>query len=125
MATTAAWNDGSIPYGVRLETFSRGVVSLGSYVCENLTLTRPTVAIRRKDELGGPNGSVGVPDFVTGTATVQLATSSSKILRPGDTFSDTFDSDLGSESFIVENVDQPEGQTDYKKVNIRFVKKYN
>lgn len=125
MATTPAWNDGSIPYGARLETFSRSAVSLGSYVCENISLNRPTNPIERRDETGGPNGSVGVPNFVTGSATVQLATTSSKQLRPGDTFTDTFDGDLGAENFIVESTDQPEGQTDYKKMNIRFRKKYN
>ncbi len=125
MAIASFYNDGAIPYGSRPETFSRGGVSLGAYVLENLSINRPGKIIKRYDELGGPNGSVGVPDFVNGSATAQEATSSAKPLRPGDQFTDTFDGDLGAETWFITDTDQPEGQNEYKKYHIKFIKKYN
>jgi hypothetical protein len=134
MGLAPAYNNTSIPYGARVDTFYRsptigtgaftGGANLGAYIAETVTLSRPAKVIERRDELGGPNGSVGVIDFVTGTATVQLATSATLQLRPGDCFNDTFDSSLGSEAFVVEEASQPEGQTEYKKQTIKFRKLY-
>lgn len=125
MSTPAFYNDGNIPYGSRLETMNRGGSSLGSYVLENVTINRKSKIIKRMDELGGPNGSVGVPDFDEGSAVAQLATSSTTILQRGDKFTDTFDAVTGAETWIVTECDQPETQNDYKKQSLKFIKKYN
>lgn len=123
--TNPQFNDGSIPYGSRTETFSRGGVSLGVYVLENVTITKPTKILKRMDQIGGPSGSVGVPEHPEGSATVQLATSATKILRAGDVFTDTFDADLGAETWIVHSPDQPETQDGIKKMGVKFIKKIN
>jgi hypothetical protein len=119
------WNDGTIPYGTRTEVVNRGGSPQGTYVFEQLQITRPTNVIRRKDQTGQPNGSVGQPDFVTGTATVQIPTSASNGILPGDTFTDTFDSSLSAETFILSEIGQPEEQTAYKKFTVQFIKRYN
>ena len=136
MGTAANYNNTSIPYGARTETFYRGATlasgpgsfsggtSKGTYVCETVALNRPLVVIKRRDELGAPNGSVGVVDYVSGSFTVQLATTSSAPLQPGDTFNDTFDTSIGAEAFIITDIDQPEGQTEYKKQSVKFLKLY-
>lgn len=125
MSTAAFYNDGTIPYGSRLETFTRGVSSLGSYVLENVTINRKSKIIKRMDELGAPNGSVGVYDFDEGSAVAQLATTSSTVLQRGDKFTDTFDAVTGAESWKITECDQPETQNDYKKISIKFIKLYN
>ncbi len=128
--TNPAYNDGSIPFGSRVETFYRGGkpgvgTSLGTYVFETNTPARPTNIIKRKDQNGAPNGSVGQQDFATLSGTVQLATSSSSPLEPGDMFADTFDSAIGSETFVITEVSSPESQSDYKKQSISCLKVYN
>lgn len=116
--------DNSVPYGSRTVTFSRAAVSLGSYVAEQISVNRPANVLKRKNEVGNPNGAVGQEDFVTGSATVQLADSTSKQLRVGDTFPAIFDTDLGSENYWITSADQPESQSDYKKQSVQFQKKY-
>lgn len=133
---SAQYNDGSVPYGSRVEAVSRpatlpggsnprGTFSNVSYVFENITVNRPTFIIKRYDEARNPSASVGIDDFVEGSAVVQLATSSTKELAAGDTFSDTFDQGLGAENFIIHSVDQTLTQGDYRKQPIRFIKKLN
>lgn len=116
--------DNSVPYGSRVLTVSRLGVSQGDYVAEQISLSRPANVIKRYDQVRNPNGAVGQEDFVTGSATLQLATSSSKQLRVGDTFPATFDDITGSETFWLTSVDQPESQGDYKKQSVQFQKKY-
>jgi hypothetical protein len=99
--------------------------SIGMYECETNTVTRPTNVIRRKDHTGAPTGSVGQPDFVTITGTLQLATTSSAPIQQGDYFSDTWDSAIGAETFIIESVTHPEEQLAYKKATFTAIKKYN
>lgn len=125
MSTAAFYNDGSIPYGARLETFSRSGSGIGSYVLENVTIKRKSKLISRYDELGAPDGSVGVFDFDEGSAVAQLATSGSTPLRRGDTFTDTFDAGTGAEKWFVTEVDQPESQNEYKKQSVNFRKAYH
>lgn len=123
--TNPQWNDGAIPYGSRSAVFTRGVTGLGTYILENITLTRPSKVLKRYDQIGGPSGSVGVPDFVEGSATAQLAATTTKQLRAGDFFTDTFDTDLGPETFIVNSPEQPETYDGIKKMSIKLIKKMN
>jgi hypothetical protein len=111
--TNPQFNDGALPYGSRVEVFNRvngpgstGV--LGNYILENISISRPTTLIQRFDQIGGPTGSVGVPKHVTGSATSQLAATTTTFLRNGDWFSDTFDSSLGLEYFYIYDVEHPE-----------------
>lgn len=131
-----AYNDGSIPYGVttpagvvRAWAISRVVSGtptvLGTYIVEASSLSRPANIVRRKNQVNEPTGSIGQNDFPTGTATVQIATTSASYLIPGDYFSDTFSTEIGAESFIVTHADQPETQADYKKQTLQFIKQYH
>jgi hypothetical protein len=117
---SAAYNDGTIPYGSRVLT-----INTVTYIANNIRISRPTKVIRRTNELDEPTGSVGIKDFVTGSAELQLATSSTAEPPQGQTFAVTFDATIGSETFLIKDVDRPEEKGSDKKVNITFVKKYN
>lgn len=132
------YNDSSIPYGSRQVNFKRisagggsgqtttfGTALASAVVMENISVSRKLREGSRYDEVGKPNGSWGVQDFAEGSAVAQLATGASSYLQEGDGFATTFDSVLGSESFVLTGVDTPEEQLGYKKQSLRFKKLYN
>lgn len=115
----AVYNDGTVNYGTRVLT-----IATVAYVSDNVSVNRPTKAIDRTNALGEPSGSVGVADFITGSATVQLTTDG---VEPenGQTFTETFDTSTGAETFYVTSVSRAESKDAEKKVTINFKKKYN
>jgi len=113
-------NDGTVQYGSRVLT-----VNAVAYIAEQLEVRRPTVIIERRSELNAPNGQVQTDDFVTGTATLQLASGATIIPVNGDTFTATFITSVGAETFFLSEVSQPESQGDSRKVSVTFRKKYN
>lgn len=114
----ALWNDGSIPYGCEVLT-----INAVTYVAENLTFDNPTQMIQRRNELNEPSGSVGVQDFVTGSATLQKAATATAVPTPGLTFAtSTFSG--SSVTFILTKVSPVFAQGDAMKFNIEFVRDY-
>lgn len=115
---SAFTNDGTVQYGSRVLTIN-GV----DYVADNCEVTRPSKTIERTNEIDEPSGQVSYEGFVTGSATLQLATGSTVIPILGQEFSTTFGA--SSETFYIDSVTQPESKDAEKKVNITFRKKYN
>jgi hypothetical protein len=95
---------------------------------ENITVRRPQRNVKVYDEIGKPQDSYGVDDFVEGSATAQLSkdpsTTTTVALQPGDAFSTTFDFSIGAENFVVTSADAPQAQLEYFKQNISFQKLY-
>ena len=116
----AIYNDGTIVYGSRVLT-----INSVAYVADNLTISRPTKSVDRTNDLGEPSGSVGIADFVTGSATVQMASSSVVEPENGTSFTDTFDTTIGAETFYVTSCTRNESKDAEKKCSINFKKKYN
>lgn len=116
-----AYNDGTVQYGCRVLT-----INGNPYVADNLSINRPTKAIDRTNEIGEPSGSVGVADFVTGSAQIQLASGSTVEPIIGNTTSAiTLDAAIGAETFYVTSVSRAESKESEKKFNITLKKKYN
>lgn len=115
-----AWNDGSIPFGSVTLT-----INSVAYIAESYTPTRPTAVIERRNAVNEPSGSVGVADFVTGSAVLQKAATSTAMPTPGMTFQHTEDSTVGAETFYITEVSQAKSQGEATKFNISFRKKYN
>ena len=115
-----AYNDGAIPYGSRIVT-----IDTVAYIAEDIEVTRPTSVIERRNELNEPSGQVLIQDFVTGSATLQLAATSTDIPDLGATFTMTIDSEIGAETFIISEIGQGENQGEAKKIRINFRKRYN
>jgi hypothetical protein len=115
----AIYNDGSAAYGSRVLTFSTS----GAMVAESVSVERPTKIIAVENEIGEPSKQVVIADFVTATATVQIASAVPPAL--GETFTTTVSTAIGAETFIVTNVSQPEEQAGLKKCTIQARKKIN
>jgi len=107
-----------VPYGSRLLT-----IDGAKYIAEDIEVTRPTTVIERLNEYGEPHGQVIIPQFVVGTATLQMPTSS---WAPdlGDTFTATFHVSSSAETFMISELGQPESSTTDKKIRISFRKVY-
>lgn len=127
-------NDGTVQYGSAV--LAIGAVTAGNpptigtptnYVADNITISRPGKTIERTNELDEPSGQVSYIGFVTGSATVQLATSSTLVPTQGKGFTLTvYDPDGGgtadAEYFYIDSVDIPMDKGGEKKVNITFRK---
>jgi hypothetical protein len=132
-STQQAYNDGGIPFGSWTLTIYIGQRSIGgafqtargTYIVETIPIDRPLKIIRRTDEIGGPNGSVGVADFVTAEATIQLGTSSSLRIINGDYFTATFNATIGAENFFITNVKEPFEMQGYWKQDCSIIKAYS
>ncbi len=128
-------NDGTVQYGSRvlsIGTLGAGpAISSGvSYIADNFTVTRPGKTIERTSEIDEPNGQVSYLGFVTGSATLQLATGSTLPPVHGKHFTVTVfdtdgDGDLDPEYFYIDSVDQPQDKAAEIKVNVTFRKVYN
>lgn len=116
------YNDSNVPYGARVLSITNPSGSPINYVCEQISVDRPVTIIERFDELGAPNGQVGVPKFVTGSATLQLATSLTVVPLAGATFSTTFAVAGSPENCVIHQVTQPENQMSAKTLSITFRK---
>lgn len=120
---TPVINDGVIPFGCPVLTLTlRGGTAPTDnvdYVCDDFNLSKPTKPIRRTNEEGKPSGSIHVEDVVSGSATLQLAIEATRVPGNGDTFVHK------TVNYFVTNVDEPYEKEGYRKVNIKFEKKYN
>jgi hypothetical protein len=124
---SASYNDGTVQYGARtiaVQTSLTSTAAIGTYVCDNINVSRPTKAVDRTNETGEPTGSVGIPDFVTGTATLQLADTSAKEPANGNVFAVIFDTTISTETFILTNIGRAEVKDAEKKISVSFKKKY-
>ena len=133
---SASFNDGTVQYGSRVWVIKKndGTTARDTFVADNITVNRPTKLIKRTDQLGEPSGSVGVPDFVEGSATLQIASSSTLLTQAGDQIIcdgtvnaklDASTGGAGSETFFVHSVGEPFTKDGETKLNISFIKKYN
>jgi len=114
------YNDGAVQMGARDLTINSVV-----YAGDSVAVNRPTKNVRRTNSVDEPSGSRIWNDFVTGSATLQLADETTPIPLLGMTFEETFVASIGAETFIIDNVGQPEEKAGEKKVSITFVKKYS
>lgn len=112
-------NDGGLVFGSQVLT-----IDSVAYVAENISVDAPSAVIEQKNIYGVPSGQVIVEGFVTGTATLQLASSATVLPTIGDAFQLTT---VGGVSvyFLVSQVGQAFSQDAETKVNISFRKRIN
>jgi len=103
----------TLPYGSRVVT-----ISAAGYIANSFSTSNSLQVIDRQTELGAPNGAVGIRTPITGSASLQLATTSTAIPDPGDEFSATIDS-VAITFFITER-GLPESANGFKTVDISF-----
>jgi len=87
-----------MPYGSRTLT-----INAVTYKVNSLDIDRPTAEASDNNTDGTPNRARWTAQRASFTAELQLATGSTALPQFGNTFSDTFDSNYGSESFVITN----------------------
>lgn len=103
----------TLPYGSRVVT-----ISAVGYIANSFSTSSSLQVIDRQDTLGAPNGAIGIRQPITGSANLQLASTSTGIPDPGDEFSATIDS--VAITFFVTERGLPESQNGFKMVDISF-----
>lgn len=103
----------TLPYGTRVVT-----ISAVGYIANSFTTSQSLNVIERQDTLGAPNGAIGIRQPITGSTSLQLATTSTAIPDAGDEFSATIDS-VAITFFITER-GLPEEQAGFKTVEVSF-----
>lgn len=103
-------NDGNMPYGSRVLT-----VNGNTYIADDFTINRPSNLVERPGEFGQPTGWVLVPTLPTGSATLQLATTSTPLPEVGMSFV------VDAETFMLNSVSAPEVKDQDKKVAVTFI----
>lgn len=109
--------DTSRPFGSEVVT-----INSVTYKADDFELTTPTEGVDSLDEFGEVNGATYIPKKITGTATLQLATSGTALPTIGGV-TGTFT--RSAISYLITEVGLPETNGDYRKVRISFAKKYN
>ena len=122
-------NDGTIPAqsrAIALKRTSNGTsfTAVGTYVAESFEVTKPTQLAKRYDQANAPKGSVMTEDFMTGTATLQIATESpTTVPKVGDHFAETV---FGtSTQFRLTEVGRVESIGALKTVRVTFKQRIN
>jgi hypothetical protein len=116
--------DGTTPSGARVLTIPK--TGGATYIADNFERTRPSKFLGNTDEYDEPNGGVLLEDFETGSATLQIAASTTALPELGDEFDEKFDpNDAAATTYYITEVGKPEEKGSLKKVRISFRKKYN
>lgn len=113
-------NDGGLVFGSQVVT-----IDSVAYVAENISIDAPSTIIEQKNQYGVPSGQVIVEGFITGTATLQLASSTTAMPSIGDTFTLVQVGGGSGVNFLVSQVGQSFSQDAETKVNISFRKRIN
>jgi len=112
----ALFKDGDMPYGTR-------VLTIGGYlyICDDWLPKRGSNLVERSGVYGQITGWVLNADSVlpTGTATLQLETTTTPLPTVGQSFVED------SETWVIQNVENPESKESDKKVHVTFVKDVN
>lgn len=122
MSQRKYYNNSALPRGSRSVECFRGADdddydgdSLGTYVLETESPSRPSTLTDRRGTKNEATGWAGSNDFDNLTGTAQLATDDTAPLRRWDWFLVTFDSDIGPERWVITECSQPEAQADTRK----------
>lgn len=110
-------NDGGVVFGSQVLTIADRDGANQTYIAEAFSLDDPSNWFVRKNEVGVPNGQVGIDDVPTGSATLQLADSDVKLPKKFAEFDAT---EVGGDTvtLIVAKVGQAFTQDGETKVTI-------
>jgi hypothetical protein len=105
-------NDGNVPYG----SFSITIGSTG-YVAETISTDQGSTIIERRNALNEPSGQVIIPDFETGSFTVQRPASNTPLPAIGTVAQFPTDADAAG-TWYVNQRGKAFTQGDVQKFNI-------
>lgn len=103
----------TLPYGSRVVT-----VGATGYIANSFSVSESLNVIERTDILGAPNGAIGIRQARTGSAQLQLATTSTTYPGYGDEFASLVKG--ASVTFFITEAGFPEEAGGFKVVDITF-----
>ena len=103
----------NLPYGSRVIT-----VGAVGYIANSFSVSESLNVIERTDALGAPNGAVGIRQARTGSAQLQLATTSTTYPGYGDAFSTTVKG--SAVTFFITEASFPEEAQGFKVTDVSF-----
>lgn len=110
------FQDGTQAFGIPDSPLTIASVT---YIAEDITLSAPTTVVEIKDPNGIPTGQVLIPQVITGSAKMQLATAATIMPTLGGTFT------LQGATFYVSETGKAYTQGGYVYSNITFRMKIN
>ncbi len=110
------FQDGTQAFGIPDSPIS---VNSVDYIAEDISLQMGQQRVEIKDTNGVPTGQVLIPQVITGSAKLQLATGTTAIPARQGTFT------LQGQDFVLENVGVAYTQGAYTYVNVTFVQVLN
>ena len=113
MPVNTIYNDADVVFGSRELTIN-GVV----YAADDFSLDHEVTEIVRTNKNDRPTGQVAIKGRITGSATLQLATSSTPMPEMGMQFTVT------EGTFVLRKVSRSESKGGETKVPIEFVQKF-
>lgn len=121
-----SYNDGQVPSGgIVIALFSKAGVSKGNYILEEIDPQRDTKVVERPDINGGPNGWKATETQDNSSAVIQIGTVTTYIVKRGDYFTYTHDTDVGPEKWVISKCNGPAFKIgDYYKQNLSLKKAY-
>ena len=105
----------TLPYGSRVIT----IAAVG-YIANNVSFSDTLNVIERTDSLGAPNGAIGIDQAASGSAQLQLATTSTTYPVKGLEFSTSMAGT--ATTFFITETTMPEEAAGFKVVDISFRK---
>lgn len=99
----------TLPYGSRVVT-----IDSVAYIANNFSVSQSLNVIERTTELGAPNGAVGIQTARTGSAQLQLASTSTSAPEAGDVLT------VDTVGYFITEVSKPEEAQGFKVVDISF-----
>lgn len=103
----------NLPYGSRVLTIN----AIG-YIAQNFSVNQGLNVIERMDQIGAPNGAVGIQTARTGSAQLQIALSSTTFPTAGLEFGTSIDG--ATVTFFLTSVGRPEEAQSFKVADISF-----
>ena len=103
----------TLPYGSRVLT-----ISAVGYIANSFSPSQSLQVIERQDSLGAPNGAIGIRAPRTGSASLQLASTSTTSPTVGDEFTASVGG--STVTFFLTEVGLPESQNGFKTVEVSF-----
>ena len=124
MAEGAIEDDLIIMEIVRLSAPISWAIGGLSIVAESISLTAPSQAIERFNQVGDPASQVLVEGFNTGAAVLQFANSSIPCGTIGATFT-LVRNNGATVGVVISSVEEPQTQFDSHKMNVGIRRRYN
>jgi hypothetical protein len=94
-------------------------ISAVTYILEEISLSAPSTVVEIKDPNGVPTGQVIIPENMTGTGRLQLASTSTAIPTRGSTFT------LAGATWYVTETGHTKSQGAYQSLSLSFRMKIN